>query len=322
MAETNPYLLEEYKARINRVIDYIEKNLDHAFTLEELSEIANFSKFHFHRIFAVMVGETLFQFIQRLRLERAASVMAGNPRITIGQIAIDCGFADQATFARAFKSNFNMSATQWRSVKNKEKSNLSKTESNLNQMLRNGSQTVQAPSLYLSTINQTRKYNMKTPVVRVEELKPFTVAYVRHIGPYKGDSNLFEGLFNKLFTWAGPRGLINHPETKVMAVYHDNPEITSEELLRTSVCISVPDNTVVDGEIGKMVMHGGKYAMIRCEISENEFQEAWTWACGEWLPASGYQPDDAPCFELYQSDNKLHPEGKYLFDICIPVKPL
>lgn len=323
MTETNPYLLEEYKSRINRVIDYIDRNLDKSFTLEELSEIASFSKFHFHRIFAVMVGETLFQFIQRLRIEKAASIMAGNPKITIGQVALDCGFSDQATFARAFKSFFKTSATQWR--KNKiTGSNTGTTNSNFDQMLRNKRQTLPEASLYFSGINQpkTRRYTMKTPNVRIEELKPFTVAYVRHIGPYKGDYNLFEKLFHKLFTWAGPRGLIRHPETKTLIIYHDNPEITSEDLLRTSVCISVPENTPVDGEIGKMEIAGGKYAMAHCEIDATEFQDAWTWVCGEWLPSSGYQPDDAPCFELYLTDHKDHPEGKFELDICVPVKPL
>lgn len=324
MAETNPYLIEEYKSRINRVLDYIEKNLGKDFTLEELSEIANFSKFHFHRIFAVMVGETLFQFIQRIRLEKAASMMVGNPRLPLGQIAVDCGFSDQATFARAFKSNFKVSASQWRKEKLNLESNLSKTNSNTSQTHRNSDQTPEGTSLYFRTINQTktRRYNMKTPVVRVEELKPFTVAYVRHIGPYKGDPDLFEKLFNKLFMWAGPRGLTHNPDTKVIVIYHDNPEITSEDLLRTSVCISVPDNTTVDGEIGKMTVSGGKYALARCEVIETEFQEAWTWVCGEWLPSSGYQPDDAPCFEWYQGDHKEHPEGKFVLDICVPVKPL
>jgi AraC family transcriptional regulator len=43
---------------------------------------------------------------------------------------------------------------------------------------------------------------------------------------------------------------------------------------------------------------------------------------GDWLPDSGYQPDDRPCYELYHNDPKEHPENKCIVDICIPVKPL
>jgi AraC family transcriptional regulator len=55
------------------------------------------------------------------------------------------------------------------------------------------------------------------------------------------------------------------PETQVMAVYHDNPDITEESKLRTSACITVTEDTAVDGEIGKMTVPGGKYALARFE---------------------------------------------------------
>lgn len=61
----------EYKSRINRVFDYIEKNIEKQFSLVELASQASFSKYHFDRIFLAMVGETPFQFINRVRLEKA-----------------------------------------------------------------------------------------------------------------------------------------------------------------------------------------------------------------------------------------------------------
>jgi len=64
------YLRVEYTARINRVIDYVEANIDKDLSLEELAEVAHFSPFHFHRIFSAMVGETLNGFI---RLSRASA---------------------------------------------------------------------------------------------------------------------------------------------------------------------------------------------------------------------------------------------------------
>lgn len=324
MHELNLYLLEEYKSRINKVMDFIENNLHKPLSLEQLAEIANFSKFHFHRIFAAMMGETIFQFTQRLRLERAAGLLMSNPKIPISQIASDCGFSDQAAFSRAFKLNFGKTPVQWRKEKTIYESNLSKTDVNISQTGSKYNQVKISPSLYLYTINNqnTRRYTMKTPVVRIEELKKSPVAYVRNMGPYKGNPEFFDVLFNKLFSWAGPRGLLNFPETKTIVVYHDNPDITSEEMLRVSACVSIPENTPVDGEVGKMYIAPGKYAMARCEISQSEFQEAWQWVCGEWLPGSGYQPDDAPCFELYQNNFREHPEQKFILDICVPVKPL
>jgi AraC family transcriptional regulator len=53
----------EYIARINRVMDYIDRNLNQELTLEELAGVANFSKFHFHRIFSAMACKTVITVI-------------------------------------------------------------------------------------------------------------------------------------------------------------------------------------------------------------------------------------------------------------------
>lgn len=159
--------------------------------------------------------------------------------------------------------------------------------------------------------------------VEVKDIPEFHVAYVRHIGPYKGDSSLFENLFQRLMKWAGPRDLLNFPETKVMAVYHDDPKITDEDKLRTSACISIPEKTEVEGEVGKMAIKAGKYAVAHFEIEDTtEYEKAWNLVYGAWLPDSGYQPADGPCYELYLNNPKEHPEGHHIVDICIPVEPL
>lgn len=98
----NELLKKDYISRINIVQDYIESHLDEAFTLDKLSHIANFSSYHFHRIYSSITNETLFQYIQRVRLEKAAMLLKSNPKEPIIQIAIRCGFANQASFAKAF----------------------------------------------------------------------------------------------------------------------------------------------------------------------------------------------------------------------------
>ena len=158
--------------------------------------------------------------------------------------------------------------------------------------------------------------------IEVKDMPDLYVAYARHIGPYKGDSELFEGLFSKLMTWAGPRGLLRFPETQVLAVYHDDPDITAEEKLRVSACITVPKDTQPEGEIGTMTVAGGSFVVARFELAADEYEEAWKLVMGGWMPESGYQPDDRLCYELYHNDPEQHPEKKHIVDICIPVKPL
>ncbi len=325
------YLVEEYRSRINRVIDYIETNIDKDLSLRELSVIAHFSPFHFHRIFGAMVGETLNDFIQRLRLEKAANRLISNPKNPVTAIALECGFSSPSTFARSFKETFGMTASQWRNGGYFSHSKNGKQDSKDGKEAGNFRQDFDVYPRYTQGNNELNwRVEMKNGTliaeVEVKDMPEMHVAYVRHIGPYKGDVELFGRLFNRLMTWAGPRGLLRFPETKMMCVYHDDPEITDESKLRTDVCITVSEDTEVDGEVGKMVIPAGKYAIAHFEITPDRYQDAWNAVYSGWLPESGYQPSDEPaeglCYELYRGSPDQHPEGKHMVDICIPVKPL
>jgi AraC family transcriptional regulator len=329
----NPYLNQEYRGRINRVMDYIETRLDHDFRLEELAEVAAFSPYHFHRLFSAIVGETLFQFIQRVRVERAAASLLNKPKAGVTEIALDCGFSGPATFSRAFRAAFGMSPTQWRARRGEnamagagDERNPRKTERNADQRERNPRQAQDGQPPYAwDTESKHRRTDMtevKNQQVEVKELPEMTVAYVRHVGPFQGDAELFEKLWERLMKWAGPRGLAEGPGVEYIIVYHDTPEITDDAKLRVSVCITVPEDTQVDGEIGKMTVPGGKYALARFRLAPPEYGQAWGWTYGTWLPESGYQPDDRPAFEWYRTPNEMGPNGEMLVDIVIPVKPL
>lgn len=310
-------LRKEYVGRINRVIDFIEENIDTELRLEKLARVANFSPFHFHRIFSALVGETLSGFVRRLRLEKAASMLIAHPKETITDIALACGFSGSATFARSFSTHFGMSASAFRLAESKRlpparrgNSKICKTKSKAGKAL--------PPSAHYideGVINSQRRLEMG---VEVKEMPEMHVAYYRRVGSYSGVGEAFE----KLMRWAGPRGLIRFPETRMLGVYHDDPEITDPSRLRSSACITVPEGTEVNGEIGTMTVPGGKFAVGSFEITHEQFTEAWDELMGRWLPESGYQPDDRPCYELYRNDPKNHPEGKFIVDICVPVKPL
>ena len=321
------YLREEYISRINHVIDYIEANLDTDLSLDNLARVAGFSPYHFHRIFRAMVSETLNQFIKRLRIEKAATQLTRNPRKTITAIALDCGFSSSAAFARAFKENFHMSASEWRSQEQLQNHKIGKIKSKESQTIGKIGKDFDIFLQYTNNQKQTWRIKMKEKAqikanVEVKDMPELQVAYIRHIGPYKGDSELFGRLFEKLMKWVGPRGLLRFPETMMLSVYYDDPDITEDAKLRVDACITVPADTSAEGEIGRMAIPRGKYAVAHFELAADEYEDAWNVIFGGWLPESGYQPADGPCYELYLNDPKEHPEGKCIVDICVPVKPL
>ena len=304
----------EYAARFNRVMDYIQIHLAEPMELDALASVACFSPYHFHRLFHGWMGETIHDFIFRLRVERAAKQLVYNPRKSITEIALDCGFSSSSTFARAFKNFHGVSASDWRMNRKNRKTDRKACEAE------DG-----AENAFLETTGGSGQYKEPTMTmnlqVEVKPMPPMHVAYVRHVGPFLENPALFERLFGRICSWAGPRGLLG-PETKFVSIYHDSPEVTEPAKLRLDVAITVPENTKVDGEIGKQVLPGGAYAVTRIKIHPEQYGEAWDALMGGWLPSSGYQPDDRPCFEVTLNDPKTDPEGMHHVDICLAVKPL
>lgn len=157
--------------------------------------------------------------------------------------------------------------------------------------------------------------------VEVREAPTRWLAYVRHIGPYAGDESLFGRLFGQVFSWAGPRGLLDRG-ADALTIYHDDPEVTAPEKLRISVGILVPATTSVEGEVGLMEIPAGKYAVATCAIQPHQYTAAWDALLKGWFPSSGWQPDDRPCFELHLNDPADDPQGLHRVELWEPVRPL
>jgi len=296
---------QEYVGRINRVIDYIRRDITGDLRLEALAQVANFSPYHFHRVFKATVGETVNTFIRRVRIQRAASQLIYNPKKSITRIATDCGFSSPSSFARDFRQAYGMSASQFRAG---GQDSIVKVRETLSQ---EGAEFAENPV----------PRNDWTPMefnVEVKVMPEFHVAYIRHVGRY----NRIGASFERLMRWAGPRGLLRFPETSVIGIYHDSPDVTPVDQLRSDACVTVPVGTSVEGEVGAMTIPGGKFAVAHVEIDRTQYVEAWDRLIGDWLPRSGYQPDDRLCYELYLNKPEEHPEKKHIADICEPIRPL
>ena len=98
---------EKYLESLNRAIQFIENNLDKKILLKNVAQEAFLSEFHFHRIFKSLTGETVKDFLQRLKIERSA-IRLKHSKDEIGQIAIDNGYENHETFTRAFKKYFQI----------------------------------------------------------------------------------------------------------------------------------------------------------------------------------------------------------------------
>ena len=98
---------------IIQVIDRVEARLDQPWSLEGMAEVARFSPFHFHRMFREAMGETPAEFVERLRLERAALLLLARDE-PITELLMAVGFRRPETFARRFRAHFGVSARDYR----------------------------------------------------------------------------------------------------------------------------------------------------------------------------------------------------------------
>lgn len=105
---------QEYQRRVFETMNYISEHANKTLSLEDIAQVAHFSKFHFHRIFKLFAGETVADFTRRVRLEKAANLLYFDPEQTITSIAFACGFSSSQNFAKQFNRYFGISPTYFR----------------------------------------------------------------------------------------------------------------------------------------------------------------------------------------------------------------
>lgn len=305
--------MNEYEGRINRVIDHVARNLDRRLPLAELAKIASFSPFHFHRLFRAMTGETVHDFVQRLRLEKAAGLLRTRPHASITEVALECGFGSSASFARAFRVHFGCTASDWRSggCEPHEDRKIRQTLDKVGKA-RDG-----AAGYGASTAADDGSPRSESMNVEIKQMPAFHVAYVRTFGPY-GEG--VKEAWDRLGRWAGPRGYLG-PESVMLGVAHDDPHVTPPAKCRYDACVPVPADVKPEREIGIADVPATTAAVMRFDGPREALPQAYDDLYGRWLPKSGYQPADAPVYELYRGNPEVSP-GRLVFDICLPVRPL
>lgn len=302
---------KEYIYRINKVLDYIDAHIREELDLATLASVAGFSPFHFHRIFSALTGETLNNFIRRLRAEKAGRMLINFPDWPVSEIADICGYSSMPVFCRTFRDVMGISAQDFRDKKRDELSKISQSLSKQSQL-----NAQERSELCFVEPNEERKLFMKTNI-EIKDMPELKVLYVRHTGPFDQIGNAYE----KLMKWAGPRGLLASQTMKTVTIYHDDPAVTDIANLRQSACITIDREMKGEGEVGRIDIPSGRYAVGRFEIGVEGFSDAWNTMC-QWFSESGYQPGEGMYYELYHNSIEQDMAKHFVLDICIPVKEL
>jgi AraC family transcriptional regulator len=289
--------------RVNRAIDHVVQNLDRPVRLAEVARAACFSPFHFHRVFRSVVGETLGQFVARVRLERALQMMARAPRRPLTEIALACGFASSSDFSRAFKQRYGLAPSRfdlaaWRDSRRGEL-----------QAVVNDAAPHQVGRLPAGE-------NPDGFRVELRDLPARTVAYIRVLDPYHG-SGVVDAI-GRLMAWAEERGVA---DGQWLGYQWEDPEIVALEDCRYDVALEV-ERVEPDGEIGRYDFPAMRVAQVEVKGGIELELRALDWLFGTWLPASGYVPDEQPCFEAWIGRPFAHGFEHFEVHAQLPVRPL
>lgn len=278
---------ETNRHRILRVQLYVEDHLDEELSLERLAEVAHLSPYHFHRIFRAMVGEGVAEYVRRIRIESAAIRLKSTSK-SVTDIAFDAGYGAHEAFTRAFRRRFGVSPKDFRdnhivTYKEKETANMN-------------SETI-------------------TKEVRVETIPDLRIAFLRFVGPYDACGPTFD----KLLGWAGPKGLIG-PDTKVLAVCYDDPEVTPPDKLRLDCCFTVDESFEPHDDLQVQTVEAGECVILTHRGSYSKLSDSYRWLYGDWLSTSGREFDDRPPFEIYANNPNNTPEDELVTEICVALK--
>ena len=104
---------EEIHRRITTCINFIYAHYDKDLSIGELAKISNMSEFHFLRSFKSGLGITPHKFINLLRLEKAAELLASSA-ILVNEIGFEVGYNDASSFGRVFKRHFSITPVEYR----------------------------------------------------------------------------------------------------------------------------------------------------------------------------------------------------------------
>ncbi len=300
-------LRKEHVARINNAIVYIEEHLSEKLLLNDIAAKAFFSPYHFHRIFSLVVGETVNNFIVRKRIERAAGFLMRQRETPITEVAEVLGFTSLSSFSRAFKKFYGISPAEFRELSPSKFSKICKTESKKGQITVSFEQ-------YICNINNSLNWFKMNANVTVKQIENLDLAYISH----KGEMEKIGEVFQRLIHWAIPKGLMNQENLRLLTMYHDSPKITSPDNIRSSIAIVLNQKTTVEGEVSLKTITPGKCIVSRFEITPNEFQKAWE-SSFVWMSENGYKKSEQDPFEIYYNNAQEHPENKFIVDICIPI---
>ncbi len=289
--------LHNYHARMQRVLDHIDRHLDDDLDLDAVSNIAAFSKFHFHRQFTATFGLSAHRYVQLARMKRASYRLAYRDAQSVTDIAMDAGYDAPDAFARAFRQRVGQSPSSFRKSPDWE------------------------PWLAaFGPLDNARSKLMPTTYtpddVTIRDVAPIPVAIMEH----RGDPMMIGATIQRFIAWRKATGL----SPKVSAtfnIFHSDPHTTPPAEYRMDLCVGTNQPIEANGErIEVGTIPGGRRAVLRVVGNTDNLEPAALYLYRDWLPASGEETGDFPLYCQRLVFFPEVPEHEAVAELFLPLK--
>ncbi|MCO7223686.1 GyrI-like domain-containing protein [Pleionea sp. CnH1-48] len=285
-----------YRQRFESILDYIEKHLDDDLSLDTLSSIAGFSRFHIHRQFYAYMGMNLGQYVLGYRLKKASYLLAFRHSLKVIDIAMMVGFDSPESFSRAFKRWTGKTPSQYRKAPDM-----------------NGWQ------VFSAEVSQKRANIVKINKQSIEivEFNETPIALFIHQGPQE---TIFESV--KVFIEWRKQNKLSPERSQTYNLLYDDPESVNAEEYRFGIAASCGSKVISSNEQGVIAsaIPAGRCALLRHIGSDETLADSIRYLYSEWLPQSGEGLRDFPCFlhrvAMYPDVN----ESDAVIDIYLPLE--
>ncbi|WP_106754279.1 AraC family transcriptional regulator [Pannonibacter carbonis] len=283
-----------YERRFARVIEHVHAHLDEPLDLDQLADIAALSRWHWHRVWQAVFGESVVAMVRRLRLHRAASALA-HGETDLERLAREAGYGSLAAFTRAFRQSYGLPPATYR-----QEGSHRRFDKDWTPPIPSGADT-------------TGAYPMQDVTIRHEPQRLF--ASIPHKGPYIEIGRAFEHLIGSLAS----RGLMGKTG-QMFGFYYSDPSVVPEPDLQSMATMELTEEIAFEAPLQRFEMPASRYAVLRHKGPYADMRAAYDWLYGTWLPTSGEELADAPVMEIYISNPRDTAPADILTDICLPLK--
>jgi len=277
---------EDYQRRVDAVLKYIDRHIDANFSLDELACVACFSRWHFQHIMHAFLGEPVWTYVMRRRVETAMHLLRST-ELPVSEIAWRVGYDAPSSFNKAFRQFCDASPLEYRN----------------NKQIR-----------IMKNVQITETLALKAPKIVTFDARQ--VIYLELTGEY---STLdFGGAYKQLWQCVKENKLYT-AGIENLAIYFDDPKATAPDKMRTHICLVIHKPVEPQGNIKVGTIEGGKYAKFTYIGPYSGFEAVYDAIYSRWLPESGCTLRDSFCFEKYINDPSRVPAEKLKTEIYVPI---